>query len=184
MPRISVAFLSVAALLAVLPVMTLSAWMGAKEDFTMIPVHAHLNLLGWVTLAIMGLFYALPSAGAAARLAWANVILSAGGVVVMILMLAWFLDRPGPPRPGHRALVSRTRSDAWPGAGPLPGERSQQRSGQARPSTLTPPARRRAAALQLAGGGARSRGRPGALRLPNRPSWPSPSWIAASPGLW
>jgi hypothetical protein len=90
MPRISVAFLSVAALCG-LAGMALGAWMGATEDFTMMPVHAHINLLGWVTLAIMGLFYALPSAGAAARLAWANFILSAGGVVVMSPMLAWFL---------------------------------------------------------------------------------------------
>jgi hypothetical protein len=33
-------------------------YMGATEDFTDIPVHAHLNLLGWVSLALCGVIYA------------------------------------------------------------------------------------------------------------------------------
>ena len=31
--------------------------MGASKDFTLRPVHAHVNLLGWTTLAISGLIY-------------------------------------------------------------------------------------------------------------------------------
>jgi hypothetical protein len=31
--------------------------MGASRDFTLKPVHAHVNLLGWTTLAISGLIY-------------------------------------------------------------------------------------------------------------------------------
>jgi hypothetical protein len=37
--------------------MTLGLWMGAHEDFTLAPVHAHVNLLGWVTMFLAGLFY-------------------------------------------------------------------------------------------------------------------------------
>lgn len=38
--------------------------MGASGDFTLRPVHAHLNLLGWATLALAGLVYsAYPEAG-------------------------------------------------------------------------------------------------------------------------
>ena len=38
--------------------------MGASENFTLRPVHAHLNLLGWTTLALAGLIYAVfPKAG-------------------------------------------------------------------------------------------------------------------------
>jgi hypothetical protein len=33
-------------------------YMGATEDFTDIPVHAHLNLLGWVSLGLCGIIYA------------------------------------------------------------------------------------------------------------------------------
>lgn len=32
--------------------------MGATENFTDVPVHAHLNLLGWVSLGLCGLIYA------------------------------------------------------------------------------------------------------------------------------
>lgn len=35
----------------------LGIYMGMSEDFTLRPVHAHLNLLGWVSLAITGLIY-------------------------------------------------------------------------------------------------------------------------------
>jgi hypothetical protein len=39
--------------------------MGATENFTLRPVHAHLNLLGWTTLALAGLIYSVyPRAGA------------------------------------------------------------------------------------------------------------------------
>jgi hypothetical protein len=33
-------------------------YMGATQTFTDIPVHAHLNLLGWVSLGLCGLIYA------------------------------------------------------------------------------------------------------------------------------
>ncbi len=33
-------------------------FMGATENFTDVPVHAHLNLLGWVSLGLCGLIYA------------------------------------------------------------------------------------------------------------------------------
>lgn len=39
--------------------------MGASENFTLRPVHAHINLLGWTTLALAGLIYSVfPQAGA------------------------------------------------------------------------------------------------------------------------
>ena len=33
--------------------------MAASENVTLRPVHAHLNLLGWVSLALFGLFYTI-----------------------------------------------------------------------------------------------------------------------------
>jgi len=38
--------------------------MGASENFTLRPVHAHINLLGWATMALAGLIYCVfPGAG-------------------------------------------------------------------------------------------------------------------------
>ncbi len=38
--------------------------MGIKQNFTLAPVHAHINLLGWASLGIMGVIYhAWPAAG-------------------------------------------------------------------------------------------------------------------------
>src|SRR5437899_7856127 len=43
--------------------------MAASQNFTMHPVHAHLNLLGWVTMALFAGFYRLWPEAAASRLA-------------------------------------------------------------------------------------------------------------------
>jgi cbb3-type cytochrome oxidase subunit 1 len=57
----------------------------------MMPAHAHLNLLGWVTMAIYGTFYALTSNTLSPRLAWTNFVLAAAGVAAMIPSLALYL---------------------------------------------------------------------------------------------
>jgi len=36
---------------------SLGIYMGVNENFTLRPVHAHLNLLGWVSLTLFGLIY-------------------------------------------------------------------------------------------------------------------------------
>jgi len=90
MPRVSAAFFALG-VVCVFFGMLLGARMGASEDFTMMPVHAHLNLLGWVTMALYGTFYALTHASLKPRLAWTNFVLSAIGVVVMIPSLALYL---------------------------------------------------------------------------------------------
>ncbi|MNE38025.1 hypothetical protein D3C80_1319050 [compost metagenome] len=54
--RLSNRFLRLAVLFALVG-MGLGYWMGATEQFTAAPVHAHINLLGWVSMALYGLFY-------------------------------------------------------------------------------------------------------------------------------
>ena len=49
MPRVSAAFFVVGGLL-LLTGMILGEYMGSHENFTLSPLHAHINLLGWVTL--------------------------------------------------------------------------------------------------------------------------------------
>ncbi len=56
MSRIPLLFLVAAALCMVVGV-ALGIAMGMAHDFQFAPVHAHINLLGWTSLALMGLTY-------------------------------------------------------------------------------------------------------------------------------
>lgn len=69
MSRLSTAFFAAAVLYALVG-MILGMFMGATQDFTMRPLHAHINLLGWAGLALMGAFYGVAGAKAPARLGW------------------------------------------------------------------------------------------------------------------
>jgi hypothetical protein len=65
--------------------------MGASEDFTLRPVHAHINLLGWATMGLAGLVYSVfPSAGTS-KLARVHFWLTNISLPVMALMLALVL---------------------------------------------------------------------------------------------
>jgi hypothetical protein len=39
--------------------MSLGIFMGASHDFSYVSVHAHINLVGWVSMFLAGLFYTL-----------------------------------------------------------------------------------------------------------------------------
>jgi len=90
MPRVSAAFFALGVVCLFIG-MGMGMQMGASEDFTVMPAHAHLNLLGWVTMAIYGTFYALTHASLKPKLAWTNFTLAAIGVVAMIPSLALYL---------------------------------------------------------------------------------------------
>lgn len=65
--------------------------MGASQDFTLRPVHAHVNLLGFTTLALAGLIYSVfPDAGAS-RLAAIHFWLLNLALPVMMASLALIL---------------------------------------------------------------------------------------------
>ena len=93
MPRVSAAFFALGALL-LLGGMILGEYMGANENFALAPLHAHINLLGWVTLALYGTFYTLTRETYSPRLAWTNFVLSGAGVLLMIPLLALTLTAP------------------------------------------------------------------------------------------
>jgi hypothetical protein len=65
--------------------------MGASENFTLRPVHAHLNLLGWATIAIAGLVYAVFPEAAESRLAKVHFWLHNGSLPVMMGALTLLL---------------------------------------------------------------------------------------------
>jgi len=72
--------------------------MGASENFTLRPVHAHVNLLGWATMALAGLIYSVfPQAGLS-RLAKAHFWLSNLSLPVMAIALSLVVT-------GNRQLV-------------------------------------------------------------------------------
>lgn len=50
----------------------LGIYMGVSQNFTLSPAHAHLNLLGWVTLAAFGLMHRAFPGLATSRLAGAQ----------------------------------------------------------------------------------------------------------------
>ena len=57
--------------------------MGASEDFTLTPVHAHLNLAGWASLGLFGLVYRAYPQLAERRIAPFHFIVSATGSVLL-----------------------------------------------------------------------------------------------------
>src|ERR1700761_5583087 len=102
MSRISMAFFSAAVLYA-LAGMLLGMVMGASNDHTLAPVHAHMNLLGWASLALMGAFYGLAGDLAPAKLAWVNFALSNLGNLITLPLLAMLLR--GDPSVVHVMVV-------------------------------------------------------------------------------
>lgn len=102
MPKISVTFFTTAVLTA-LAGMVWGSIMGASGDHTMMPAHAHLNLLGWVSLSIMGGFYALSGARFSPLMAWINYGLSTFGVLAMSAMLPQVMTGK---LPGHLMAIA------------------------------------------------------------------------------
>jgi hypothetical protein len=90
MSRLATAFFAAAVLYA-LAGMTLGMVMGASNDHTLMPVHAHINLLGWASLALMGAFYGIAGDAAPARLGWANFAVSNIGNLITLPLLVKLL---------------------------------------------------------------------------------------------
>lgn len=77
--------------LAVLIGMSLGVWMGKEENFTLAPVHAHLNLLGFVAMFLYGFFYRTFPAVAGGILPKIHFGLAVLGVLLMLPSLAMML---------------------------------------------------------------------------------------------
>jgi uncharacterized membrane protein YgdD (TMEM256/DUF423 family) len=81
---------AVASLSAVLGI-TLGIFMGIQDDHTLAPVHAHINLIGWVSLFLFGVYYHLHPhvVGWLAQLQVALVVIGAfmtfGNLAIMLL---------------------------------------------------------------------------------------------------
>ena len=89
MPRISLWFFTVAPIYVLIG-MGFGIFMGASQNFTLAPAHAHLNLIGWVTMALYGTFYAL-AREASVKLAWTVFWLNNAAVSIMFPSLSMLL---------------------------------------------------------------------------------------------
>jgi hypothetical protein len=75
-------FLRIAVIYA-LVAMLLGISMGMREDFTQAPTHAHLNLVGWVSMALYALVYRQYPAAAQSRLAMPHFWIANVGAVLL-----------------------------------------------------------------------------------------------------
>jgi hypothetical protein len=91
MPRVSLAFFSVAPIYVLIG-MAGGIYMGASEDHSLAPVHAHLNLIGFMMMSVMGTFFALAKDEVSPRLAWATFWILNIALIIMIPMLVLVLQ--------------------------------------------------------------------------------------------
>jgi cbb3-type cytochrome oxidase subunit 1 len=104
----STRFLRIAVVYFVVAI-TLGLYMGITEKFTQVPVHAHLNLLGWVSMALFGLIYHAYPAAAQTKLAtWHFWIHNLSLPVFMALLFAMLAGNPAlGPAVGLSATVTQ-----------------------------------------------------------------------------
>ena len=88
--KIAVVYLLIGALLGL--------GMGIAQNFALVPVHAHLLLLGWASLALAGLVYHLYPVASTTRLARIHFWLHNLGLPVFMISLGLLLT-------GREALV-------------------------------------------------------------------------------
>ena len=72
-----------AAVLCVTAGMALGIWMGIAQNFNFAPVHAHLNLVGWATMALFAIYSRLTPRAAQGWLPRIHALLAVPGVLLM-----------------------------------------------------------------------------------------------------
>jgi peptidoglycan/LPS O-acetylase OafA/YrhL len=69
--------------------------MAASHDHSVMPAHAHLNLLGWVSLFLFGIYYRFHPSIDSSRLALTQVVVWILGTVVLTIgVVALYLGKP------------------------------------------------------------------------------------------
>ena len=84
---------------------TMGIVMGITHQFALAPVHAHVNLLGWASLAIMGVVYHVYPAAGATRLARVHFWIHNIALPVFMVGLGFALT-------GHEAAMPVTIAGA------------------------------------------------------------------------
>ncbi len=86
---------SLSFLAAVIAAATGMAWgliMGISENHVTMPAHAHLNLLGWVSLFLIGIFYHLNPALDQSRIALIQVWVWIAGTITLTIGVALLMS--------------------------------------------------------------------------------------------
>src|SRR3712207_2041829 len=76
------------AVLFVIAGMAMGIGMAAAHDHSIMPAHAHLNLLGWVSLFLFGIYYKLNPFLERTRIAFVQVVVWSVGTVVLTVGVA------------------------------------------------------------------------------------------------
>ena len=112
--------------------MAFGIFMGIRQDFMLAPAHAHLNLLGFVTMFLSALYYRVFPTAAAGRLARCQAFISVVGAILFPVGVACVLlgghDRFEPVvvvgaltvfagMVLFAVIVYRTAGSEWPSAG-------------------------------------------------------------------
>lgn len=90
MPRISHLYFGAAAIFLLFGI-AMGMHMSITHNHNVIPAHAHVNLLGWVTCALFGTYFALNQAGSSTRLAWVQFGVYLVGLVLMLPSLYFLI---------------------------------------------------------------------------------------------
>ena len=95
MDRLDLKFLMLGAAMLVVGV-SMGIFMAITHDFQLSPVHAHVNLIGWVSLSLFGIVYRLFPALRAGRLARVHFLLAAPAAILFPpgIVLAVLLQNP------------------------------------------------------------------------------------------
>ncbi|MEO8882928.1 MAG: hypothetical protein ABI377_05865 [Devosia sp.] len=90
MKNLAYYFIGVAALFALVG-MVFGVYMAATANFTLAPAHAHNNLLGWVSMAIFGLYYSRVPSVANTRIALVHFWVALVGNIIFPIGIAMTL---------------------------------------------------------------------------------------------
>jgi hypothetical protein len=91
--------------------MSLGIWMGINQDFALRPVHAHVNLLGWATIAVAALIFHMFPHLACTRLATGWFWLHNLALPVAMISLAFMLSGSDRAKP----VVEASHTALWIG---------------------------------------------------------------------
>jgi hypothetical protein len=69
--------------------------MSISGDHSLMGAHAHLNLVGWVTMGLFGIYYAVTPTAAGSRLATIHFGVALAGVVLMVAGIVMALREAG-----------------------------------------------------------------------------------------
>lgn len=69
--------------------------MSATAEYTLAPAHAHLNLIGWATMGLFGLYYHVVPAAADKLLARIHYAVATAGVVIIVPGIVQALTEKG-----------------------------------------------------------------------------------------